>query len=51
MKSLTLIKDISHSKRQIVTENHNESKSRIVEPSLNGYIYKANPIPNAWGAL
>jgi hypothetical protein len=31
--------------------NHNQSKCRVVEPSPNGYIYKYNSQPEAWGSF
>jgi hypothetical protein len=29
---------------ETVTENHNQSKCRVVEPNPNGYIYNTAPL-------
>ena len=34
---------------ETIKTNHNLSKWRVVEPSHNGYIYKATPAPKAQG--
>lgn len=37
--------------KQITAENHNQSKSRFMEPSPSGFIYKTSLEPKAQGTL